>query len=89
MSDTNMNDAAPVEVPVVEAPVAAPVEEVKVDETKVEAPKIEELKTETKIENSPGYEKRPTNVKFDATLLPESNDPAEIRKQVCAVPVAS
>jgi len=27
--------------------------------------------------------KRDRSIKFDAALLPESNDPAEIRKQVC------
>lgn len=62
-------------------------EELKTEEPKTEKPKTEESKVEpetapAKVESTPGYEKRARNIKFDASLLPESNDPAEIRKQV-------
>ena len=41
---------------------------------------------EEKSEAKDEIKARPKGVRFDASLLPKSNDPAEIRKQVCAPP---
>lgn len=49
----------------------------------VEAEKKEESKEEEKKE-----EVKERNIKFDASALPHTDDPAEIRKQVSAMPLS-
>lgn len=88
-ADTTMANI-PAAEPQVEQPVAteavaettpAQTEEKKAEEKTEE--KTEE-KVEEKTEEEPTAASRPKAVKFDASLLPESSDPAEIRKQVCS-----
>lgn len=79
-ADTTMAD-----IPATEPKVEQPAATEAVAET---TPAVtEEKKTEEKVEEKPAAPAKPAHqkaVKFDASLLPESDDPEEIRKQVCS-----
>jgi lupus La protein len=84
MSDVQnpTTEAVNVEANMEDAPVVA-TEESKVEEPKTEETKPEESTAEESKTEEPNHKPRTRrNIKFDPSLLPESNDPAEIRKQV-------
>lgn len=83
---TDASIAAPSETPAVAAPAA------------VEAPVVAAAPVEEKAEEAPKPQGRPDNrqqpkqfkkfvskSKYDASVLPISDDPVEIRKQVCTL----
>jgi lupus La protein len=75
-----MTDVA-AEKPVVEAENSTA--ENNVAPEKGEAEGGESTQSATEITASSSNATRKTGSKFDASLLPESSDPAEVRKQVC------
>ncbi|KAG0127012.1 hypothetical protein HOY82DRAFT_568717, partial [Tuber indicum] len=87
--EVGVKQEEPVEENLVEDAVESAVEK---DEVKAESSEqLEDVKSATVEEKDsttaetkepPKLQKKSENIKFDATLLPESDDPAEIRKQV-------
>lgn len=78
MSDATVEK--PVQVEEGAAATAPAAESMEID---VAAPAKSETETAPKVETAEAVPKAAGGSKFDASLLPQSDDPAEIRKQVC------